>query len=195
MHVLMDVAIDSSARRERVGGLVADMASRRNLRKHRRKAVRGRAPLRRADHQRGSRLPVRHERAQAPAQGRGAWEHIFHSIEAAPDEASRQAAIDVKGAGYIQKRDNVERGCSRTERGPPGGSQRAPHHAALNLLRQRTGAAPTYGTVALHLKPEVARRATYTVDDTFVALRLRYTEAGRQAVLDLLPVPRHQRGA
>lgn len=31
MHVLMDVAIDSSARRERVGGLVADMASRRNL--------------------------------------------------------------------------------------------------------------------------------------------------------------------
>ncbi|MFR8580411.1 hypothetical protein [Bilophila wadsworthia] len=40
-------------------------------RKHRRKAVRGRAPLRRADHQRGSRLPVRHERAQAPAQGRG----------------------------------------------------------------------------------------------------------------------------
>lgn len=31
MHVLMDVAIDNSARRERVGGLVADMASRRNL--------------------------------------------------------------------------------------------------------------------------------------------------------------------
>ena len=43
----------------------------------------------------------------------GAWEHIFHSIEAAPDEASRQAAIDVKGAGYIQKpRQRGSGGCS-----------------------------------------------------------------------------------
>ncbi|MFQ9867440.1 MAG: DUF3626 domain-containing protein [Bilophila wadsworthia] len=118
----------------------------------------------------------------------GAWEHIFHSIEAAPDEASRQAAIDVKGAGYIQKRDNVERGLfPELSEDRPAVANERPTYAALNLLRQRTGAAPTYGTVALHLKPEVARRATYTVDDTFVALRLRYTEAGRQAVLDLLP--------
>ena len=94
----------------------------------------------------------------------------------------------MKGAGYIQKRDNVERGLfPELSEDRPAVANERPTYAALNLLRQRTGAAPTYGTVALHLKPEVARRATYTVDDTFVALRLRYTGAGRQAVLDLLP--------
>ena len=188
MHVLMDVAIDSSARRERVGGLVADMASRRNL---------GNIDARQfGDVLRSAGLTINVDLGflfgmngpKPLLKAGGAWEHIFHSIEAAPDEASRQAAIDVKGAGYIQKRDNVERGLfpELSEDRPVVANER-PTYAALNLLRQRTGAAPTYGTVALHLKPEVARRATYTVDDTFVALRLRYTEAGRQAVLDLLP--------
>ena len=188
MHVLMDVAIDSSARRERVGGLVADMASRRNL---------GNIDARQfGDVLRSAGLTINVDLGflfgmngpKPLLKAGGAWEHIFHSIEAAPDEASRQAAIDVKGAGYIQKRDNVERGLfPELSEDRPAVANERPTYAALNLLRQRTGAAPTYGTVALHLKPEVARRATYTVDDTFVALRLRYTEAGRQAVLDLLP--------
>ena len=188
MHVLMDVAIDSSARRERVGGLVADMASRRNL---------GNIDARQfGDVLRSAGLTINVDLGflfgmngpKPLLKAGGAWEHIFHSIESAPDEASRQAAIDVKGAGYIQKRDNVERGLfPELSEDRPAVANERPTYAALNLLRQRTGAAPTYGTVALHLKPEVARRATYTVDDTFVALRLRYTEAGRQAVLDLLP--------
>lgn len=188
MHVLMDVAIDSSARRERVGGLAAEMASRRNL---------GNVDARQfGDVLRSAGLTINVDldfllglNGPKPLlKAGGAWEHIFHSIEAAPDEASRQAAIDVKGAGYIQKRDNVERGLfPELSEDRPAAANERPTYAALNLLRQRTGAAPTYGSVALHLKPEVARRATYTVDDTFVALRLRYTEAGRQAVLDLLP--------
>ena len=110
MHVLMDVAIDSSARRERVGGLVADMASRRNL---------GNIDARQfGDVLRSAGLTINVDLGflfgmngpKPLLKAGGAWEHIFHSIEAAPDEASRQAAIDVKGAGYIQKRDNVERG-------------------------------------------------------------------------------------
>lgn len=71
MHVLMDVAIDSSARRERGGRARRRYGQPPQPRKHRRKAVRGRAPLRRADHQRGSRLPVRHERGPSPCSRQG----------------------------------------------------------------------------------------------------------------------------
>lgn len=31
----------------------------------------------------------------------GAWEHLFRSVESASNEEERQAAIDVKGAGYL----------------------------------------------------------------------------------------------
>lgn len=188
MHVLMDVAIDSSTRLERAGGPVAEMASRRDL---------GNVDARQfGDVLRSAGLTINVDlgflfglKGSKPLLNAGGpWEHIFHSIEAAPDEASRQAAINVKGTGYIQKRDNVERALfPELSEDRPAVANERPTYAALNLLRQRTGAAPSYGSVALHLKPEVARRATYTVDDTFVALRLRYTEAGRQAVLDLLP--------
>ena len=143
MHVLMDVAIDSSARRERVGGLVADMASRRNL---------GNIDARQfGDVLRSAGLTINVDLGflfgmngpKPLLKAGGAWEHIFHSIEAAPDEASRQAAIDVKGAGYIQKRDNVERGLfPELSEDRPAVANERPTYAALNLLRQRTGAAP-----------------------------------------------------
>lgn len=188
MHVLMDVAIDSSARRNRVEGLAADIVSRRNLGDIDAKQF--------GDVLRSAGLTINVDLGflfgmngpKPLLKAGGAWEHIFHSIESAPDDAARQAAIDVKGQGYIQKRDNVERGLfpELGENRPTVAVER-PTYAALNLLHLRTGAAPTYGTVTLHLKPEVARRATYTVDDTFIALRLRYSEAGRQAALDLLP--------
>lgn len=188
MHVLVDVDIAGSARRKEVEGLVTDMARRREL---------GNLDAKRfGDVLRSAGLTINVDLGfllglngpKPLLRAGGSWEHIFHSIESAPDEAARQAAIDVKGMGYIQKRDNVERGLfpELSENRPAVANER-PTYAAINLLRQRTGAAPTYGFVALHLKPEVARRATYTVDDTFVALRLRYTEHGRQAVRDLLP--------
>lgn len=188
MHVLMDVAIDSSARRDRAGGLAADITSRRGLGDIDAKQF--------GDVLRSAGLTINVDLGfllgmngpKPLLKAGGAWEHIFHSIESAPDDAARQAAIDVKGQGYIQKRDNVERGLfPELSEDRPAVANERPTYAALNLLRLRTGAAPTYGSVTLHLKPEVARRATYTVDDTFIALRLRYTEAGRQAALDLLP--------
>lgn len=188
MHVLMDVAIDSSARRERVGGLVADMASRRNL---------GNIDARQfGDVLRSAGLTINVDLG------------FLFGMNGGPSPCSRQGGV---GAHFPLHRSRARRGQPsgrhrRERRGlhpetrqrgaglfpelsedRPAVANERPTYAALNLLRQRTGAAPTYGTVALHLKPEVARRATYTVDDTFVALRLRYTEAGRQAVLDLLP--------
>lgn len=52
----------------------------------------------------------------------------------------------MKGAGYIQKRDNVERGLfPELSEDRPAVANERPTYAALNLLRQATGAAPTYG--------------------------------------------------
>lgn len=118
----------------------------------------------------------------------GAWDHIFHMVESASDEAERRAAIDVKGAGYLYKRDQVERSFF-TEFGEDRNvvAKERPTYAALNLAQFKSGGAANYGAVALHLKPEVARRATYTVEDTFVKLRLRYTDKGRDAIWALLP--------
>lgn len=187
MHVLMDVAIDSSARRERVGGLVADMASRRNLGNIDARqfgdvlrsagltinvdlgflfGMNGPKPLLKAGGV-GAHFPLHRSRAR---RGQPSGRHRRERRGLHPETRQR-------GAGAVP----------RTERGPPGGSQRAPHLRRAQPPAPAHRGGPTYGTVALHLKPEVARRATYTVDDTFVALRLRYTEAGRQAVLDLLP--------
>ena len=97
-------------------------------RKHRRKAVRGRAPLRRADHQRGSRLPVRHERAQAPAQGRGGVGAHFplHRSRARRGQPSGRHRRERRGL-HPETRQRGAGAVPRTERGPPGGSQRAPH--------------------------------------------------------------------
>lgn len=188
MHILMDVAIDSSARRDQANGRAAGLTSRRNL---------GDIDARQfGDVLRSAGLTINVDldfllglNGPKPLLKAGqTWEHLFHSIESAPDDQARQEAINVKGQGYIQKRDSVERSMfpELGEDRPVVANER-PTYAALNLLRLRTGAAPSYGTVALHLKPEVARRATYTVDDTFIALRLRYTKEGRQAALDLLP--------
>lgn len=188
LHVLANVASDSAARREKVDDVAQDIVQRRAL-----DPIDARQfgdVLRSAD------LTINVDLGflfgmsgpKPLLKAGGPWEHLFHSIEGAPDEAARQAAIAVKGEGYILKRDNVERGLfpELSEDRPAVASDR-PTYAALNLLRFDTGQAASYGTVALHLKPEVARRATYTVDDTFFALRLRHTEAGREAVAALLP--------
>lgn len=128
MHVLMDVAIDSSARRERVGGLVARYGQPPQPRKHRRKAVRGRAPLRPADHQRGSRLPVRHERGPSPCSRQGGVGAHFplHRSRARRGQPSGRHRRERRGL-HPETRQRGAGAVPRTERGPPGGSQRAPH--------------------------------------------------------------------
>lgn len=188
LHVLADVATDSALRRDKMEGVAQDLVQRREL-----DPIDARQfgnVLRSADLTINVDLGFLFGMAgpKPLLNAGGAWRHLFHSIEAAPDEAARRAAIEVKGEGYILKRDHVERGLfpELSEDRPVVANER-PTYAALNLLRFQTGQAGTYGTVALHLKPEVAQRATYTVDDTFLALRLRYSEAGREAALRLLP--------
>ncbi|HIW78617.1 MAG TPA: DUF3626 domain-containing protein [Candidatus Bilophila faecipullorum] len=188
LHVLADVATDSALRRGNMESVAQDLVQRRALEPIDARQL--------GDVLRSTDLTINVDleflfgmNGPKPLlKAGGAWEHIFHSIESAPDEEARQAAIEVKGQGYILKRDNVERAIfpELSEDRPTVASER-PTYAALNLLHRQTGEAAPYGTVALHLKPEVARRATYTVNDSFCALQLRFSDAGYNALLDLLP--------
>ena len=115
------------------------------------------------------------------------WTNIFRGVEKAPDEAARQEAIRLKGEGYFYKRDSVERVLfpSLGESRPIVADER-PTYAALNPMRFRTGAAPSYGVATFHLKPEVARRATFVVEDTFIALQLTHTPENAEKARSLL---------
>lgn len=188
LHVLTNVATEGAQRRDSVESMAHDITSRRNL-----------DPIdahQFGDVLRSSNLSINVESdffsgiagSKPLLQASHAWQSLFHAIEKAPDETARQAAIDYKGAAYINKRDNVER--SLFPELPPGSATVAsdrPTYAVLNTMRFDTGGASSYGTVTLHLKPEVARRATYTVNDTFLAIKLSYSEEKKQAALQLLP--------
>ena len=189
LHVLADVATDSALRRGNMESVAQDLVQRRALDPIDARQL--------GDVLRSADLTVNVDleflfgmNGPKPLlKAGGAWEHIFHSLESAPDEEARQAAIEVKGQGYILKRDNVERAIfPELSEDRPTVARERPTYAALNSLQWQTGQAPfAYGSVALHLKPEVARRATYTVNDSFFALQLRFSDAGYDALLDLLP--------
>jgi hypothetical protein len=55
-----------------------------------------------------------------------------------------------------------------------------PTYAALNVNRSEYGAALTYGYGVIVFKPEVAQRATYTVDDSFYSLPFTVTPERRE---------------
>jgi len=71
-----------------------------------------------------------------------------------------------------------------------------PTYAALNLEGMTRGAANLYGRCVFVLRPEVAQRATYTVDDTFKVVPLKITAKGIDALLKMLneetPPPRKE---
>lgn len=62
-----------------------------------------------------------------------------------------------------------------------------PTYGALNLHQRLRGAAPPggYGEIVLVMKPEVKQRCTYTVDDTFFAVRVTVDDTRTKAFFDL----------
>ena len=85
--------------------------------------------------------------------------------------------IDPKGQGYLDKRDSVEKilfpefakhGVNADER---------PVYGALNIQHGFEGGSPVYGNAVIVLKPEVARRATYTLLDTFLSTPLKIDDS------------------
>ena len=94
--------------------------------------------------------------------------------------------IDPKGQGYLDKRDSVEKilfpefakhGINADER---------PVYGALNIQHGFNGGSPVYGNAVIVLKPEVARRATYTLLDTFLSTPLKIDDSRRADFYRLL---------
>ena len=92
-----------------------------------------------------------------------------------------------KGAGYLAKRDSVEQLLFPELGGHDINADERPVYGALNVTGRRTGASPVnYGSAAIILRPEVAKRATYTADDTFYAPRMAISAERRQNFFALL---------
>ncbi len=94
--------------------------------------------------------------------------------------------IDPKGQGYLDKRDSVEKilfpefakhGINADER---------PVYGALNIQHGFNGGSPVYGNAVIVLKPEVSRRATYTLIDSFLSTPLKVDDSRRADFYRLL---------
>jgi hypothetical protein len=102
------------------------------------------------------------------------WENIFHIAD---------KGITPKGEHYTPFRDEVEQKMFPELTGSPIRANERPSYAALNVGGNLNGTASNYGGCVFVLRPETARRATFTVDDTFVTVPLKI-DAARRAALD-----------
>lgn len=88
--------------------------------------------------------------------------------------------------GYLVRRDQVEKHYfPEYGRMPRFEGKDRPNYAAFNLSNAVGGAAPSYGNVVFVLKEHVKQQATYTIDDTFFAVKFDFTdpEAGKARFL------------
>ena len=99
-------------------------------------------------------------------------------IMAHPDEPMKNvfhlAAEEtlIKGEGYLARRDAAERLLFPELEGHAVQADERPVYGALNVQGRRIGAVSAgagYGSAAIVLKDDVARRATYIAEDTFYA--------------------------
>jgi hypothetical protein len=98
----------------------------------------------------------------------------------------RDAAALMRGADYIPFRDGVERNAFPEFSGSRTLANERPTYAALNVNRQIQGAASMYGKCVFVMRPQVAQRATYTVDDTFKIVPLRITPERIAILMEML---------
>lgn len=94
-----------------------------------------------------------------------------------------------KGEGYIARRDTAERLLFPELEGHAVQADERPVYGALNVQKRRIGAVSAtagYGTAAIVLKSDVARRATYIAEDTFFAPVLNMSQDRRTTFYTLL---------
>ncbi len=93
----------------------------------------------------------------------------------------KERHIETKSEGYQQKRDAVELGHFPELKHAQSKGRTRPVYGAVNFQESLYGAAgDLYGHVTIVLKPEVARRATYTVNDSFRTLSLTVDKKRRE---------------
>ena len=106
--------------------------------------------------------------------------NIFHLHE---------QGIDPKGPGYLDERNSTEELLFPELKGHNVQADERPMYGALNIVGQQSGGAgyfAGYGKSAIVLKPEVAKRATYTAEDTFFSPRINISQERRANFYRLL---------
>ena len=91
-----------------------------------------------------------------------------------------------KGEGYLEKRDSVEKVLFPEMAGHDIKADERPVYGALNVQHGYGGGSPVYGNAVIVLKPEVAKRATYTLMDTFLSTAMTVNKERRDNVFALL---------
>lgn len=98
----------------------------------------------------------------------------------------RERNIKVKSDGYMEKRDGTERTLFPELDHAQSKGETRPLYSAVNFQDSNYGAAGAlYGNVTVVFKPEVARRATYTVNDSFHTVALTVDRKRRDAFFAL----------
>lgn len=92
-----------------------------------------------------------------------------------------------KGEGYVEERDSVETLLFPELAGHDAIADERPVYGSLNVSGQNlSNASQGYGSCSIILRPEVARRATFVVDDTFYSPSLSITPERRTNFYALL---------
>ena len=94
-----------------------------------------------------------------------------------------------KGADYLEERATTEEVLFPELKGRQVNADERPMYAAVNYRQNRLGAITTrsdYGASVIVLKPEAAKRATYSVNDSFMSTKLDFSQARRQNFYNLL---------
>ncbi|MBQ3893111.1 MAG: DUF3626 domain-containing protein [Mailhella sp.] len=97
--------------------------------------------------------------------------------------------IDPKGPGYRDERDATEKVLFPELQGHGIMADERPVYGALNLKGAKSGAISSragYGTSTIVLRPHVAKRATYSANDTFFAARIDVSRPRRDVFYALM---------
>lgn len=102
--------------------------------------------------------------------------------------------IKPKGDEYLAERDAIEKKMFPELSGHELNPDERPLYAAINTARYQGGAANrSYGTAVIVLNPEVARRATYIMDDSFFSAAVKIDDrrfSDFYSMLGSSPLPR-----
>ncbi len=98
----------------------------------------------------------------------------------------KDMGLKPKGEGYLDKRDSVEQVLFPEFAKHDVIANERPVYGALNIQHGYKGGAQIYGNATIVLKPEVAKRATYTLMDTFLSTRMKVDAERRANVFKLL---------
>ncbi|WP_274968266.1 DUF3626 domain-containing protein [Succinimonas amylolytica] len=94
-----------------------------------------------------------------------------------------------KGLGYLNERDTTEKVLFPELKGHEVSANERPLYGALNIAGNKIGAFDAnkgYGSSVIVLKPEVAKRSTYTVNDSFMSTPLNTAKERRDNFYKLL---------